>query len=198
MKIKKLPQPFRKRGFTLIELLVVIMIIGVLAGLSFGALTAVKKLGEKTKAKNDVAQIKMAVANYFNDYNKYPIPKAGSDVDLETDRSFMAVLMGEDKELNPRENNYIQPKPANSAGKGGMVSPGGGIGEYVDPWGQPFQLRIDGDYDERLKNPNTGSQTKQIFAGVAVWSSGPDQDGKGEMGASGSTDLWKDSITSWE
>ncbi|MDG2122860.1 MAG: hypothetical protein P8J87_04135, partial [Verrucomicrobiales bacterium] len=142
--------------------------------------------------------LKMAAANYFNDYNKYPIPKAGSDVDLETDQNFMSVMMGEDAELNPRENVYLTPKPANNQNRGGMVSLGGGIGEFVDPWGQPFQLRIDGDYDDRLENPNTSSPTKQIFAGVAVWSRGPDQDGEGELGEATNTDLWKDSVTSWE
>lgn len=196
MKIQKFPTK-RGRGFTLIELLVVIMIIGVLAGLSFGALSAVKKLGQKTKVKNDVAQIQMAIANYFNDYNKYPIPKPGSDIDLETTRSFMAVLMGEDKELNPRENVYIQPGPANNQNKGGMISPGGGVGELVDEWGQPFGVRIDGDYDGKIKNPDTAATTKVIHAGSLVWSKGPDQDGEGEMPAEGDTDLWKDSIKSW-
>ena len=75
----------------------------------------------------------------------------------------MAVLMGEDKELNPNENIYITPGRADKKGRGGMISPGGGTGAYVDAWGEEFYIRFDTDNDERIENPNTGSQTKLIF-----------------------------------
>src|SRR3954465_3753031 len=68
----------RESAFTLIELLVVIVIIGVLAGLSFPVYQSVQNSAKKTQAKNDVTQIVTAVNAFYTEYGKYPLPAGAS------------------------------------------------------------------------------------------------------------------------
>ncbi len=200
MKTKKPPTIVygtyrRPDGFTLLELLVVVMIISILAGLSFGALSAVRRLGDKTKAKNQVAQIALAVENYFQEYGKYPISGgAGSDVTQETDRGFMAILMGFDEEMNPRSTTYIEPRAATND-KGGLISNGGGPGDYVDPWGKRFMVLMDGNYDKQIDNPNPSGESRTLFQRVLVWSTGLDRDEDATKSKKG--DFWADNVTNF-
>jgi len=53
-------------------------------------------------------------------------------------------------------------------------------GDFVDPWGTPYSVRIDGDYDNSAVNPY-GAQTAggagsdPVQTGVVAWSLGSDQ-----------------------
>lgn len=71
-----------RRGFTLIELLVVIVILGVLAGLSFPVYQSVQNSAKKTQAKNDVTQIVTAVNAFYTEYGKYPVSTASASNDV--------------------------------------------------------------------------------------------------------------------
>ncbi len=62
----------RKSGFTLVELLVVMAIIGLLAGLMFPALGAVKKKAWTTKTRELVVQVQTAWQIHFNDFRSFP------------------------------------------------------------------------------------------------------------------------------
>ena len=54
------------------------------------------------------------------------------------------------------------------------------IGDFVDPWGTPYNVRIDGNYDNAVANPY-GAQTTggagpdPVPMGVITWSRGKDQ-----------------------
>ena len=74
---------------------------------------------------------------------------------------------------------------------------GGNVGQYFDPWGSNYVIRIDGDYNNQVPNPYTANAgaTPNLFIGVIAWSLGAD-------GAGGSGDknsgTAADDVISWQ
>jgi prepilin-type N-terminal cleavage/methylation domain-containing protein len=202
--------PRRSAAFTLIELLVVIAIIAILIGLLFPAFRAVQDQAKKTQAKNDLTQIVNAVNAYYTDYGKYPLAAAdttfGPAGSLNDDLFFTlrAVANGANagNVANPRVIVFISPPyvkdPANP--RSGIGTPTGtGPGQYYDPWGTPYRVAIDGNYDNQLANPytqDTGAGPATLNVGVIAWSAGkdqkaPDNGGPADFNAS-------DDVISWQ
>jgi prepilin-type N-terminal cleavage/methylation domain-containing protein len=173
------------RAFTLIELLVVIAIIAVLIGLLFPAFRAVQNQAKQTQAKNDLTQIVNAVNAYYTDYGKYPL--VTNDNPISPDNSGLMYTLRADSTNangNPNANNatnprvivfisppYVKNDTANNRRSGVSNTDG----RYYDPWGTPYAIKIDGNYDNQLPNPyslNAGPATLGI--GVIAWSFGTD------------------------
>ncbi|TWT58592.1 putative major pilin subunit [Thalassoglobus neptunius] len=62
-----------KRGFTLIELLVVIAIIAILIALLLPAVQQAREAARRTQCKNNLKQFGLAMHNYHDVYNMFPI-----------------------------------------------------------------------------------------------------------------------------
>jgi prepilin-type N-terminal cleavage/methylation domain-containing protein len=199
------PLQTNKRAFTLLELLVVIAIIAILIGLLFPAFQAVQKQAKQTQAKNDLTQIVNAVNAFYTEYGKYPIDP--SWVCGTGDVSFSwpdppATRCGpyNDKLLNelractaadttcsaPATQNtrqivFISPplvKDPNHP-RSGITTIAGNApkGTYYDPWESPYNIVIDGDYDNHVPNPygDNGAGVNPLPQGVIAWSNGLDQ-----------------------
>lgn len=69
----------RIRGFTLIELLVVIAIIAILIALLLPAVQQAREAARRTECKNNLKQWGLALHNYHDVYNKFPIGALGLD-----------------------------------------------------------------------------------------------------------------------
>ena len=177
------------RAFTLIELLVVIAIIAILVGLLFPAFKAVQNQARQTQAKNDLTQIVNAVNAFYTDYGKYPLVTADTTYGPggTVNNLLFNVLRAIDTTNNPRQIIFISPPyvktPANPrSGIATQATTINGIsvaiGDYVDPWGTPYKVRIDGGYDNSLANPygnNQGAGPDPLTIGVIAWSLGSDQ-----------------------
>lgn len=186
------PLQTSNRAFTLIELLVVIAIIAILVGLLFPAFKAVQNQARQTQAKNDLTQIVNAVNAYYTEYGKYPLPtgttgdftygpngnsNAPSNAELfYTLRAVNAGTMNANNAANPRQIVFINPPFVKNDTVGNRRS---GVsqadGSYYDPWGTPYDVRIDGDYNNQLLNPyiaDSGAGPVTLTTGVLAWSLG--------------------------
>jgi prepilin-type N-terminal cleavage/methylation domain-containing protein len=186
------PPSIYARAFTLIELLVVIAIIAILVGLLFPAFKAVQNQARSTQAKNDLTQIVNAVNAFYTDYGKYPmstgvdtiygsitIPNSNVLYVLRADPTTANGNPNANNAVNTRQIVYISPPYVKNDTVGSRRS---GIsttdGNYYDPWGNQYQLRIDGNYDNSFANPygnNQGAGPDPLSIGVISWSLGPDQ-----------------------
>jgi prepilin-type N-terminal cleavage/methylation domain-containing protein len=195
----------RLRAFTLIELLVVIAIIAILVGLLFPAFKAVQSQARSTQAKNDLTQIVNAVNAFYTDYGKYPLVTADTTYGPggTANNVVFQVLRGLDTTNNPRQIVFINPPYVKTAAnpRSGIATQATAINgiavainDLVDPWGTPYNISIDGGYDNQLTNPytaNTGAGPSPLSNGVIAWSLGPDQ-------IQGTTFTASDDVPSWQ
>jgi prepilin-type N-terminal cleavage/methylation domain-containing protein len=176
------PNAEGRRAFTIIELLVVILIIGILVGFSFAAFQGVLERAKKVQAKNDLTQIVTAVNAFYTEYGKYPLVTDDTPIANTADLFYTlrAVASGANAPvngvpaINPRAIVFISPpdvkNPANP--RSGI----GSDGQFYDPWGTPYVVTIDGNYDNQIANPYSDSDgsagAAQLRSGVIAYSFG--------------------------
>ena len=195
--------PGRSSAFTLIELLVVIAIIAILIGLLFPAFRAVQDQAKRTQAKNDLTQIVNAVNAYYTDYGKYPLVTADTTYGSggTANNTLFNELRAQGATENLRQIVFINPPyvkdPANPRSGIGTTT---GAGQFYDPWGRPYDVKIDGNYDNQITNPytaNTGAGPSPLTFGVIAWSGGKDAKAPPDSGAT-TTFTDSDDVISWQ
>jgi prepilin-type N-terminal cleavage/methylation domain-containing protein len=166
------------RGFTLIELLVVIAIIAVLAGVGFSAGGSAIQKAKKTTCLAAAVSIESAVNNFYTEYGS--MPSAGTaDTTVKTDGSginLLETLLGMDTGLNPRGIKFLSAKEG-KANKNGLIynASGNNITGMFDPWGGPYNVILDLDYNEKVAPaPSAGGGATLNGRRAAVWSNGAD------------------------
>jgi prepilin-type N-terminal cleavage/methylation domain-containing protein len=173
------PTRHASRGFTLIELLTVIAIIAILAGLLIPAVGKAKDRAKKTQALGDCKSIENAVKSYYTEYGKWPVQDSWQGATDENtaakqfgrtpaNSDLFNVLRNISATLNPRRIVFIEAKTQTGT-TGYGVDPNG---VFRDPWGQPYIIAIDLNYDG---NTDFGSPYGiQYGVGVIALSMGQD------------------------
>ncbi len=150
------------KGFTLIELLVVIAIIAVLASAGFAVGPAMMNRAKKVSAQATAISIANAVEQFYTEYSALPDPGSNSTdaAFTTTDSALLDILAGGTKPSsitqNPRKIRFLSVKEAKN-GMDGAVYSGSSIDKILDPWGQPFTITLDYNYDEQLDVQVTGN-----------------------------------------
>ena len=189
-----------RAGFTLIELLVVVAIIALLVAGSFGAYGFVMDKARRKSALTTEMVLVNAIENFYADYTRFPQPTSGggNNQDIDTDTSgaegLITAMLGKDPTQNSKSRDYIgdmkAAKMQNGVQVDGLINEENNYG-IVDAWGNPYQIRMDTNYDNEIANPNTedrGPGRSQLRKRVLIWSAGKDRD----------PSTWKDNISSWE
>ena len=194
----------RTRAFTLIELLVVIVIIAVLMGLAFPVFQGVQEQARKAQAKNDLLQIVTAVTAFYTEYGRYPTTgnsEAEATFGLaNTNATLFDELRGITHALNTRQIVFLSPPDVrDSTNPRAGVAPAGSAnaGQYFDPWGTPYIVRLDWNYDNEVPNPYSGNAgaTPNLRQGLIAWSLGKDKTGgSGDKKSAGA----RDDVISWQ
>jgi len=193
------------RAFTLIELVVVISVIAILMALLFPAFRGVQDQAKKTQAKNDLAQIVTAINAFYTEYGQYPVTTNDSDTTFgpggtpNTNETLLNSLRGIDPTLNPRQIVFLSPPDVKDKTnpRSGIGTDMSNLGQFFDPWGKNYVVRIDGDYSNQVANPysqNAGA-TPNLQIGVIAWSLGKDGLGGAGDKKAGNGD---DDVISWQ
>ncbi len=104
-----------------------------------------------------------------------------------------ARAINANSELNPQHQVYLNTKVAKGISSGG-ISEADMI--FRDPWGRPYIVILDLDYDNKVKDPfENPAGIRTISETVLVLSLGPD--GEVNFGVSPDTGVNKDNIYSW-
>ena len=196
MKTPSFPKNHARRSaFTLIELLVVIVIIAILATLSLKGIPKAFELVKKAQAKADANSIVQAIKLYQSEYARFPTPSGGQgEGPYETKQAMMDVLMAdkhspEVDQLNPKKISFYEPPTMTDKPRTrGFHSR---KHELYDPWGTPYKIYMDTDFDDQVEVPPgyTGDSGRAfIRKSVIVYSAGPDT----------KFETKNDNVTTWE
>jgi prepilin-type N-terminal cleavage/methylation domain-containing protein len=191
--MKILRSPRRIDAFTLIELLVVISIIAILASLAMVGMKAAFTAARKAQAKTGLSNIVTGVKGYYTDYGRYPLtadqnsdqtavfgaPGGGTTNDKLMNVLRCPVGWNDTENMNPRQVKYMEVPPTKDTAqpKNGISTAAGTSGQYMDPWGVPYVIFLDGDYDGSINvkscftkgfdAPGVPDGTVQISCGAA-------------------------------
>jgi prepilin-type N-terminal cleavage/methylation domain-containing protein len=177
-------QPSRRTcGFTLVELLVVIVIIAVLASAGFAAGNAAIQKARRTTALAAATAVESAVNNFYTEYGSMPADgDSDATTETKTNVTLLKILLGMDEgsttPKNSRAVKFLSVREGKS-NKNGLIysSSGSDINGLFDPWGGPYQVMLDLDYDEKInvKPKGLGAVSRTLNGRrVAVWSDGAD------------------------
>lgn len=178
----KIPRTRKSHGFTLVELLVVIVIVASLAALSIGGALHALATAKKTTAAAAARAVESAVNSFFTEYGSMPDDgTATADTTVKTDaaegKKLLEILLGMESTVNTRSIKFLNVQEGKSKMNGLIyTSDGKNVDGLYDPWGGPYNVRLDIDGDEKIQAQTAADASATTLNGrrVAVWSNGAD------------------------
>jgi prepilin-type N-terminal cleavage/methylation domain-containing protein/prepilin-type processing-associated H-X9-DG protein len=161
-----------RRGFTLIELLVVIAIISTLAALLLPAVQNAREAARRTECKNHMKQIGLALHEYNETFNAFPIGSQYSpagdnphDPEMRGASFFVSILPWLDQ-----NNAYKKLAHGASGGAAGVLTPGNPNAAVFDNLFLPIYFCPSASVAESI--PSSADQPYTIMTGCYIGISG--------------------------
>lgn len=140
---------------------VALIIAPVALAIMIPAASKTKERAEEIKAQAKARDLQLALLNYFEEYGHLPVisQTRAEDVHTASEGGVIQVLLGRSRELNPRGIVFLDEPDE----------------KWIDPWGHPFLIAMDGDADGRVTlRAAEGASPRTFESRVVVWSFGPD------------------------
>lgn len=165
-----------KNSFTLTELLMAIGIIVILAAIAIPSTISAIKKAEMAKAQAEMTTLVEALKNYESTYGVLPLKClgatpadgkiSGTDGTHTAYETLIRILQGEnltvnDKKMNKRKVVFLEGKEE---------------GVFTDPWGNDYDVYLDGNGDGKLNVDIEGLSGKPWRKDIIIRSPGPDGD----------------------
>jgi hypothetical protein len=154
----------------------------------------------RPEAKVAVGQLNAALKQYYTEYGKWPdFTGDGRFLDTARNAQLMRVLRAQDATNNPRNIlffEYLDARPLGYFSKHLVAGFDPVTGALLDPWGHPYRITLDADYDGVTVSPYPLDPEPSIRNGVLVWSLG--KDGKQADRYRGPGEKLSDDIISWQ
>lgn len=178
-----------RSAFTLIELLVVIAIIMILAGILTPVVENAFKKGKITRARSEMSSIVTAIKAYENEYSVNPVASdnghndhlysgewgysMSSDKNPKKGNFIFNILRGMDSTNNPKKMVFLEIPEASLKGNctlvGHLHTYTADEGYFLDPWGNPYLLIMDTDFDDQIGGMDvTGDDGKPVLVYSAL------------------------------
>ena len=164
-------------------------ILGVI-GMLFLGFRSTRNANFHKQTVEGLIALEEACSLYFDRYDSLPLSEGtDGDTTVTTDDSetgiITAVLFHPDApEISPYLTKFLEFREAKN-GKNGILKTAQGY-SMIDPWGNPYFIRLDHDYNQSITHPGTGEIHHKRFL---IWSPGPD-------GKTGNPETSKDDISS--
>lgn len=169
-----------KNSFTLTELLMAIGIIVILAAIAIPSTISAIKKAEMAKAQAEMTTLVEALKNYESTYGVLPLkclcitPTAtpadgkisGTDGTHTAYETLIRILQGENLTVNGKAMNKRQV----------AFLDGKDEGVFTDPWGNDYDVYLDGNGDGKLNVDIEGLSGKPWRKDIIIRSPGPDGD----------------------
>jgi type II secretory pathway pseudopilin PulG len=166
------------------------VIIAVLSSLGFAVATTALQNARKVTALSAATNIANGVEQFYSEYNLLPDPTGATEdntppylTDSGDGVDLLDILAGfeedSDEMQNDRKVRFLSVREAEKGNRNGVVYNGTGdkVEGLYDPWGQPYYIVVDYDYDKRLEFSPSAAYTyvaKLNNKNVAVYSLGTD------------------------
>lgn len=170
----------RNAGVSRPELLLVLSVLLALASVILPSLLEIRQRNRSVQAYSDMRILISAASRFNREYRLWPVsdPPAKGDARFGTRNAnsvVMNILQGIDQvgneqhRVNPSQIDFIE-----EVSEGAANLRFNARGEVVDPWGSPYEMVFDSNYDSICTVENN-TYGPVIGEGFIIWSSGPDR-----------------------
>jgi type II secretory pathway pseudopilin PulG len=170
------PSSARSQGITRPEIVFVMAVVLLATSLIAPGIVGVRQHRQFVQARADITSLLAAGERFFREYGAWPTSQTGEEGDVRFGRErpisdlihALSAIPGPGNEggsVNPQHIVFLR--------REGVVE-GEMPGDFLDPWGTPYQVVVDSNFD------NTCEVRQSIYGrllgeGIVIWSCGPDQ-----------------------